>query len=498
MEKIVETKKRRKKGRPSLLDLQKRKLQQQQQQQQQQLQQQRINRNSNPNPNPNPSPSPSPNPNRRFTRRNPTSDGSDSEGDGREKKLKFVLRLPQQNQDSQFLNWDLYGSDSNADDDGGGAPKKKRKINAAARHGKGEERQDSTSKTTVTNLGTSIDDGPTSTPLPDKMLLVFILDRVQKKDTYGVFSEPVDPEELPDYHEIVKDPMDFSTVRKKLDDGAYSCLEEFEKDVFLICSNAMQYNAPDTIYFRQARTMQELAKKNFENLRQDSDYESEPEPKVARRGRPPTKNLKKQLGKPLSERAGSELFSDAALVTGGEHAGGSNTYNLRKGPLSDRFGSNDASGRTSRCSEASGSSLAEHKFERNDDYTGSTSKGFSWKFGKRQFVIDENRRNTYQLSHQSTSGQDPSVFTTFYAENKQLMAVGVHTELGYARSLARFAASLGPVAWKIASKKIERALPSGVKFGPGWVGENDSPDCQPSSSMANPSHMVPPQSLSLA
>lgn len=24
-----------------------------------------------------------------------------------------------------------------------------------------------------------------------------------------------------------------------------------QKDVFLICTNAMQYNAPDTIYFRQ-------------------------------------------------------------------------------------------------------------------------------------------------------------------------------------------------------------------------------------------------------
>jgi hypothetical protein len=51
--------------------------------------------------------------------------------------------------------------------------------------------------------------------------------------------------------------------------------------------------------------------------------------------------------------------------------------------------------------------------------------------------------------------------------------VGLHSEHGYARSLARFAANLGPVAWKVASKKIERSLPSGVKFGPGWVGEND-------------------------
>ena len=34
--------------------------------------------------------------------------------------------------------------------------------------------------------------------------------------------------QLPDYHDIIKHPMDFSTIRKKLDKGAYSNLEQFE------------------------------------------------------------------------------------------------------------------------------------------------------------------------------------------------------------------------------------------------------------------------------
>lgn len=45
----------------------------------------------------------------------------------------------------------------------------------------------------------------------------------------------------------------------------------------------------------------------------------------------------------------------------------------------------------------------------------------------------------------------------------------------FARSLARFAANLGPVVWKVASKKLENFLPPGVKFGPGWVGEDVGP-----------------------
>jgi bromodomain-containing protein 7/9 len=94
-------------------------------------------------------------------------------------------------------------------------------------------------------------------------------------------------------------------------------------------------------------------------LRQDSD-DNEPEPKVVRRGRPPTKNLKKPLGRPSLERAGSE-FSDATLATGAENAILSNY---------DRSRNNDVYA----------SWLADNKFERNDDLT-----GFSHFFTPHQF-----------------------------------------------------------------------------------------------------------------
>lgn len=108
-----------------------------------------------------------------------------------------------------------------------------------------------------------------TTPLPDRKALEMILEKLQKKDTYGVFAEPVDPEELPDYHDVIEHPMDFGTVRRKLARNAYRSFEQFEDDVFLICSNAMQYNAPDTIYFRQAHSIQELARKKFQELRDE-------------------------------------------------------------------------------------------------------------------------------------------------------------------------------------------------------------------------------------
>ncbi|XP_044507386.1 uncharacterized protein LOC123226891 isoform X2 [Mangifera indica] len=472
MGKIVERKKKRK-GRPSLLDLQKRTLREEQQQSSKPNNfTQKITSNYS---------SAAANPIRRSTRRNPNpspervvSDDEDDElgANRREKKLKLVLKLQKSDQNS---NSNASDSDENA-----ARNHKKRKINAiggGSGSGDSEKREKSISGTNPTNnnQGALLESGP-STPLPDKKLLLFILDRLQKKDTYGVFSEPVDPKELPDYHEVIERPMDFSTVRKQLSDGAYANLEAFEKDVFLICSNAMQYNAPDTIYFRQARSIQELAMKNFENLRQDSD-DNELETKVIRRGRPPNK-WKKPPGRPPLERARWEFPSDATLATGAENTIRSN-YDLRKQPLiADKSGFAESSGRFySSCIDIHSGLLAENKFERNDEVA--MSRGYSMKHGKKQFVPDENRRNTYLQFHPSAGGREQSVFTTFNINRKQLMAVGLYSEHGYSRSLARFAASLGPVAWQVASKKIERCLPAEIKFGPGWVGENDVTPLKP-------------------
>lgn len=56
--------------------------------------------------------------------------------------------------------------------------------------------------------------------------------------------------------------------------------------------------------------------------------------------------------------------------------------------------------------------------------------------------------------------------------------VGLKTEYGYARSLARYAANLGPVAWRFANRRIDTVLPTGTEFGPGWVGENPEASLQ--------------------
>ena len=56
-----------------------------------------------------------------------------------------------------------------------------------------------------------------------------------------IFSSPVDPVSLniPDYFEIVKQPMDLSTVKKRLETGAYRDPAYFKRDTQLVFDNAI-------------------------------------------------------------------------------------------------------------------------------------------------------------------------------------------------------------------------------------------------------------------
>jgi hypothetical protein len=60
------------------------------------------------------------------------------------------------------------------------------------------------------------------------------------------FLAPVDPDALgiPHYRDIIKNPMDLGTIRKKLDFDEYESCEEFAADVRLMFSNCFTFNAP--------------------------------------------------------------------------------------------------------------------------------------------------------------------------------------------------------------------------------------------------------------
>jgi hypothetical protein len=59
-----------------------------------------------------------------------------------------------------------------------------------------------------------------------------------------IFLEPVDSvrDNAPDYHEIVKNPMDLQTVSRKLSENAYATWQAWAADIDLIFDNCIAYN----------------------------------------------------------------------------------------------------------------------------------------------------------------------------------------------------------------------------------------------------------------
>jgi E1A/CREB-binding protein len=66
------------------------------------------------------------------------------------------------------------------------------------------------------------------------------------------FREPVDAEllGLVDYHDIIKRPMDLSTIRRKLEGGEYRDPWAYIDDVWLMLDNAWLYNRKMTKVYK--------------------------------------------------------------------------------------------------------------------------------------------------------------------------------------------------------------------------------------------------------
>uniref|UniRef100_A0A8C4RVE2 Bromodomain containing 1a n=1 Tax=Erpetoichthys calabaricus TaxID=27687 RepID=A0A8C4RVE2_ERPCA len=87
---------------------------------------------------------------------------------------------------------------------------------------------------------------------PFTVLLRSVINQLEEKDSAKIFAQPVNLKEVPDYLDHIKHPMDFSTMRKRIEAQGYKNLDEFEEDFNIIIENCMKYNAKDTIFYRAA------------------------------------------------------------------------------------------------------------------------------------------------------------------------------------------------------------------------------------------------------
>lgn len=85
-----------------------------------------------------------------------------------------------------------------------------------------------------------------------------LLTELQNHAAAWPFLQPVNKDEVPDYYEFIKEPMDLSSMEMKLDGNRYEKMENFIYDARLIFNNCRAYNGENTSYFKYANRLEKF------------------------------------------------------------------------------------------------------------------------------------------------------------------------------------------------------------------------------------------------
>ena len=104
--------------------------------------------------------------------------------------------------------------------------------------------------------------------IPQKKHLIRTISNIKRSLDGKPFDKPVDPVALgiPTYFNVIKNPMDLSTLEDKLKRGDYASLEAFNSDFNLIVQNAVTFNGPEHFITAHARKMEATFERGMANL----------------------------------------------------------------------------------------------------------------------------------------------------------------------------------------------------------------------------------------
>ncbi|QHO18359.1 uncharacterized protein [Arachis hypogaea] len=228
------------------------------------------------------------------------------------------------------------------------------------------------------HIGSSSRTNVTST-MPEKQILQSLLDVLQREDLNELFAQPANLDMVENHSPIIKQPMDFGTMRAKLHEDLYTTFEQFKLDMFLMCSNAMNTNPANSSQYKVAKTISVRAKRLFEDLNAEENDEWENFPNKRRSIR------KSRGGQPRTPR---NAGVSKPIVT-----------------------------------------------ERNNNAA----------------VSQEDNRDTYSPP---TLSSNSSLFKEYLEANKSNIHL-IQDPSNYKESLQMFVEDLGPIAKKVAAKKLE-------------------------------------------
>ena len=99
--------------------------------------------------------------------------------------------------------------------------------------------------------------------------LLAILRRVDEQQSAWPFREPVDTTEVKDYLEVISNPIDLSTIEKRIRKGDfYKSKQMLRADLILMVNNCKTYNDPSTPYYEAAESLEAFIQTQFpENIK---------------------------------------------------------------------------------------------------------------------------------------------------------------------------------------------------------------------------------------
>ncbi|XP_073429092.1 histone acetyltransferase p300 isoform X2 [Dendrobates tinctorius] len=108
-----------------------------------------------------------------------------------------------------------------------------------------------------------------------RQALMPTLEALYRQDPESLpFRQPVDPQLLgiPDYFEIVKSPMDLSTIKRKLDTGQYQEPWQYVEDIWLMFNNAWLYNRKTSRVYKYCSKLAEVFEQEIDPVMQSLGY----------------------------------------------------------------------------------------------------------------------------------------------------------------------------------------------------------------------------------
>jgi len=103
-----------------------------------------------------------------------------------------------------------------------------------------------------------------------------VVTKLTELDEVELFARPVDATIAPTYRDVIKNPMDLSTMRTKAENGSYRSTQMIRNDAELMCANAVTFNRPGDRYWREACRFFDAATKLFEAIDAGRTSSSEP------------------------------------------------------------------------------------------------------------------------------------------------------------------------------------------------------------------------------